>query len=101
MIGLVSSILPQFVFVCVGPTCGERGGASIHAAWKQALLQDERWSCYRAVPVRCFGECATGPNAACPSRGVFLRGMAPANARGLLSQMVENAEESAVRPTPA
>ncbi len=95
MIGSVSLKTPEFLFVCVGPTCGERGGVPIHAEWKQALLETKAWDRWRAVPVRCFGECATGPNAACPSRQIFLRGIAPNDARQLLGELMQTAHERA------
>jgi len=58
---------PNFLFICTGPSCGERGGTALARRIKQLLVDQGRWGPERVVPVQCFGECPSGPNA-CSSR---------------------------------
>lgn len=74
----MDSHLPDFVFVCVGPNCGERGGKELFDAWKARLLAEGRWDECRVVPASCFGQCATGPNACRYPNGEFQSGLDPA-----------------------
>jgi NADH:ubiquinone oxidoreductase subunit E len=78
----------EYVFVCTGPTCGERGGREILAAWKALLVERREWSRRKAVPVKCFDQCALGPNVC--SNGKFVSGAvapSPAAAAELLDSL--------------
>jgi NADH:ubiquinone oxidoreductase subunit E len=83
----VNQDLPDFVFVCTGPNCGERGGRELLKAWKAILLGQDRWDICRVVPANCFGQCATGPNACHLSSGRFQSGVDPARAGDALLEL--------------
>lgn len=65
----------DYVFVCVGPTCSERGGTTLHQQWKELLVDRGEWERRRVVRVNCFGECPTGPNVCLHPDGVFHTGV--------------------------
>lgn len=78
---------PDFLFVCTGPTCGERGGKEILRAWKAYLVDRGRWKDRRVAPVQCFGECATGPNACSLAQNRFVSAIDPRQATTLIEEL--------------
>ncbi len=78
----------DYIFVCTGPTCGERGGKLLLRAWKDSLVERGEWVTRRVVPVQCFGECATGPNVCVHPRGEFHAAVDAREAETVLERLV-------------
>ena len=78
----------DYVFVCTGPTCGERGGRELVRAWKDLLVDAGAWNERRVAPVNCLGECGTGPNACALSTGRLVTGLDPSRAEAALAEAI-------------
>lgn len=83
--------MPEFLFVCIGPTCGERGGHALVRAWKEGVIDRRLWARLRVVPAHCFGQCATGPNACLLRAGRFLAGIDLEHADAVLTDVLTTA----------
>jgi len=81
----VSTEQPEYVFVCTGPTCGERGGKELLKSWKSSLVDRRLWAKRKVVPVKCFDQCALGPNVCSFTR--FVNGADPRKSEELLDSL--------------
>lgn len=87
--------VPDYVMVCTGPNCGERGGRELIKAWKDQLVDSGRWEQCRVVPALCFGQCATGPNACHLGSGRFETGVDPERPKEMLEQLTARTSQPA------
>ena len=85
----------DYLFVCTGPSCGERGGHALHRAWKDLLVDAGAWPERRVAPVDCLGECGTGPNACALSTARLVSGLDPTKAEASLRRLLTPAPAAA------
>jgi (2Fe-2S) ferredoxin len=79
----------QYVLVCHGKNCLQRGAAELLGRLTTALDAHDR---YRVIPAVCFGACAASPNvAAFPARLWYSR-VTPENVPGVVAALLRGEE---------
>ncbi len=65
------------VFVCHGPSCGERGGADLCRQLRDLLNESSARRAVRVCETTCMDNCATGPNVLTGHEGLIQTGLRP------------------------
>ncbi|MFH0946462.1 MAG: (2Fe-2S) ferredoxin domain-containing protein [Planctomycetota bacterium] len=79
---------PNYLFLCTGPNCGERGGTDLADRMKQHLTDQGRLGAAFVVPCFCFGQCPTGPNACSLKHPELLTGLSPDQAEEVIERLM-------------
>lgn len=80
---------PNYLFVCTGPTCGERGGTELVEKLKRELTNQGRLDANFVVPCVCFGQCPTGPNACSQEHPELITGLSPDQAEDVIEKLTK------------
>jgi NADH:ubiquinone oxidoreductase subunit E len=94
---------PNYLLICAGPNCGERGGKALVRGLRELLIDQGRHGSTRVAPVSCFGQCATGPNACSWPNGAFLTGLDASRPEVVLASLLDQPAPSPPtdQPDPA
>jgi (2Fe-2S) ferredoxin len=76
------------VFVCHGPSCGERGGAELCRQLREQLADSPARRSVRVCEAGCMDNCATGPNVLIASESQLRTGQVPTAIPALVAELV-------------